>query len=121
MATGERRGRKSRVARAAMRALRGARDLLVRGAKGFGMFITAANPRAGVGRPTSRVFGVDELNSEQELRELVRIMQARRGAGTAGAGAGGKKKAETGAPAAWRGTAPLGRIDEDGALVDPTK
>uniref|UniRef100_A0A0E0KHD9 Uncharacterized protein n=1 Tax=Oryza punctata TaxID=4537 RepID=A0A0E0KHD9_ORYPU len=121
MATaGERRGRmrKSRVAGAAMRALRGARDLYVRGAKGFGKFIVAANPRAGVGRPTSRVFGVGELNSEQELRELVRAMQERRGA-AADTGAGGKK-AETGAPAAWRGIAPLGRIEEDGALVHPT-
>uniref|UniRef100_A0A0D9VXD2 Uncharacterized protein n=1 Tax=Leersia perrieri TaxID=77586 RepID=A0A0D9VXD2_9ORYZ len=125
MATGEQYGRNSKsrgVVRAATRALRGARDLYVRGAKGLGKFIVAANPRAGVaGRPTSRVFGrVGELNSEQELRELVRDTQLARC--DVGAGAGGKK-AETAAPAAWRhGNKPLGRIDEDGALVhDPTK
>uniref|UniRef100_A0A0D9ZBJ2 Uncharacterized protein n=1 Tax=Oryza glumipatula TaxID=40148 RepID=A0A0D9ZBJ2_9ORYZ len=127
MATaGERRGaRKSRVAGAAvLRALRRARDLYVRGARGFGKFVVAANPRVGVvGRPTSRVFGVGELNSEQELRELVRgagAMRATRGA-AADAGAGGKKadQAGAGAPAAWRGrgTAALGRIEEDGALL----
>uniref|UniRef100_A0A0E0KHE3 Uncharacterized protein n=1 Tax=Oryza punctata TaxID=4537 RepID=A0A0E0KHE3_ORYPU len=89
----------------------GGGDLYVRGAKGFGKFIVAANPRAGVDRRTSRVFGIGEPNSEQEVRELVRAMQTRRGA-AADTGAGGKK-AETGAPALWRGTAPLGRIVED--------
>ncbi|KAG8097774.1 hypothetical protein GUJ93_ZPchr0013g37994 [Zizania palustris] len=116
MAAGERRGRiKTGVARAVTRALRGARDLYVRGAKGFGKFIVAANPRAGVvGRPTSRVFGVGGLdNSEQDLRELVRTTQAR---GDPATGAGGKG-AET---AARRGAVSLGRIDEDDAIVHPT-
>uniref|UniRef100_J3LRK0 Uncharacterized protein n=1 Tax=Oryza brachyantha TaxID=4533 RepID=J3LRK0_ORYBR len=124
MATGKRRGRKSRVASATMRALRGARDLYVRGAKGFGEFIVAANPRAGVGRPTSRAFGVRELNSEQELWELVRATQARtvrwvwaRACAAGGGREGGRGGRGRGTGAAWHGTPPLGRIDEDGALV----
>lgn len=118
MATGERCGRKSRVAKAAMRALRGARDLYVRGVKGLDGFVAAANPRAGVGRPTSRVFGVRDLNSEQELLELVRAMQARHSAGTGGVG---DKKAEADVPAVRRGAVPLEKIDEDAAVVHPIK
>ncbi|KAL5209380.1 hypothetical protein ABZP36_005003 [Zizania latifolia] len=121
MAAGERCGRKTGVATAVTRALRGARDLYVRGAKGFGKFIVAANPRAGVGRPTSRVFGVGSLNnSEQDLRELVRAMQARRNPAT-GAGGKGAEKGVPAAPAARSGAVSLGRIDEDDAIVHPTK
>ncbi|TVU45714.1 hypothetical protein EJB05_05210, partial [Eragrostis curvula] len=59
---------------------RGARDLYVRALRGLDRFVVAANPRAGVGRPTSRVFGVGgDRGSEQELREFCR--QKREGGG----------------------------------------
>ncbi|CAN6323024.1 unnamed protein product [Urochloa humidicola] len=109
------RGRKSSSQGAAMRALRGARDLYVRGLRGLDRLLAAASPRrAGVGRPTSRVFGVGGRDSEEELRELVRAMQARPG------GAAGNGKAEAGAPAAVkrRGAATqLERINEEAAVV----
>ena len=49
------RGRGRRTAHGeAMRALRGARDLYVRGIRGLDRLLAAASPRrAGVGRPTS--------------------------------------------------------------------
>jgi hypothetical protein len=68
--------RRSRAGSVAMRALRGARDLYVRGLRGLDRLVAAANPRASVGRPSSRVFGCRD--SEQELRALVRAMEARR-------------------------------------------
>ena len=108
---------------AATRALRGARDLYVRGLRGLDRLLAAASPRrAGVGRPTSRVFGTgSDCDSEELMRELVRAMQARRGA-AASAGAGGSGKAEAAAPAAMksRGTTPLERINEDATVVEPT-
>ena len=107
---------------AATRALRGARDLYVRGLRGLDRLLAAASPRrAGVGRPTSRVFGTGgDRDSEELMQELVRAMQARRGA-AASAGAGGSGKAEAAAPAVKsRGTTPLERINEDAAVVEPT-
>ncbi|PUZ37605.1 hypothetical protein GQ55_9G132500 [Panicum hallii var. hallii] len=117
------RGRGRRSQGAAMRALRGARDLYVRGLRGLDRLLAAASPRrAGVGRQTSRVFGAggDRYSEEELMRELVRAMQARRGAALS-AGAGGSGKAEPGAPAVKsRGTTPLERINEDVAVVEPT-
>jgi hypothetical protein len=72
------RGRRSQGA-----AMRGTRDLYVRGLRGLDRLLAAASPRrAGVGRPTSRVFGAggDRYSEEELMRELARAMQARRGA-----------------------------------------
>lgn len=122
------RGRKP-SAGAAMRALRGARDLYVRGLRGLDRLLAAASPRrAGVGRPTSRVFGVGSRDSEEEeLRDLVRAIQARRAAApSASASAVGsgnnKEDAASGAPPVKRrGATPLQRINEDAvAVVHPT-
>jgi hypothetical protein len=117
---GEHRPRKSQGA--AMHALRGARDLYVRGLRSLDRLLAAASPRkAGVGRPTSsRVFGVggDRGSEEEELQELVRAMQARRTAApapssTGGADASGKEA--RGAPVVKnrRGATQLDRINED--------
>lgn len=101
-----------------MRVLRGARDLYVRGLRGLDRLLAAASPRrGGVGRPTSRVFGGGR-DSEEELRELVRAMHARRP--STGAAVGRNGKAEAAAPAVKKtdrrgGT--LERIDEDVAVV----
>ncbi|KAF8681802.1 hypothetical protein HU200_045240 [Digitaria exilis] len=116
---------------AAMRALRGARDLYVRGLRGLDRLLAAASPRrGGVGRPTSRVFGSGGgRDSDEELRELVRATQARRAAAaaaaasTGGAAVGGVKD-EAGAPAVKRKdrrrvTPQLERINEDAAAVYP--
>ncbi|KAL6893643.1 hypothetical protein ACP4OV_007741 [Aristida adscensionis] len=127
---GEPRGRssKSRAASSAMRALRGARDLYVRGLRRLDRLVAAASPRrAGVGRPTSRVFfsGVGDRDADQELRGLVRAMQARPAAAptTAGAAAGSRAKAVEagGAPAAVRRrSTALERINEEADVVRPT-
>jgi hypothetical protein len=109
-----------------MRALRGARDLYVRGLRGLDRLLAAASPRrAGVGRPTSRVFGgVGSRHSDEDLRDLVRAMQARHAAAAAASvGSGGNKEdAASGAPPAvkMRGATPLQRIDEDAVVVHPT-
>ncbi|CAL4926658.1 unnamed protein product [Urochloa decumbens] len=122
------RGRKSSQGGAAMRALRGARDLYVRGLRGLDRLLAAASPRrAGVGRPTSRVFGVGgDRDPEEELWELVSAMQARRGAAAApsstGAARSGKAEATT-APAAVKrrggATTQLERINEEVSVGHP--
>ncbi|CAD6206161.1 unnamed protein product [Miscanthus lutarioriparius] len=108
---------------AAMRALRGARDLYVRGLRGLDRLLAAASPRrAGMGRPTSWVFGgVGSRHSEEDLRDLVRVMQARRAA-AASVGSGGNKEdaASSAPPVKRRGATPLQRINEDAAVVHPT-
>jgi hypothetical protein len=108
--------RRSRAGSVAMRALRGARDLYVRGLRGLDRLVAAANPRASVGRPSSRVFGCRD--SEQELRELVRAMEARRAPASAGA-VDRREKAEAGA--VRRGGMPLESINEDAAMAHPTR
>ncbi|CAN6292033.1 unnamed protein product [Urochloa humidicola] len=118
------RGRRKPSQGAVMRALRGARDLYVRGLRGLDRLLAAASPRragVGVGRPTSsRVFGGGggggDRDTEEELRELVRAMQAAR------RGAAGSGKAEAGVPAAvkMRGATRLERIDEEAAVVQQT-
>ncbi|CAN6309857.1 unnamed protein product [Urochloa humidicola] len=116
------RGRRKPSQGAVMRALRGARDLYVRGLRGLDRLLAAASPRrAGVGRPTSsRVFGGGggggDRDTEEELRELVRAMQAARRV------AAGSGKAEAGAPAAvkMRGATRLERINEEAAVVQQT-
>ncbi|EER93675.1 hypothetical protein BDA96_01G144600 [Sorghum bicolor] len=120
---GEHRGRKPS---AAMRALRGARDLYVRGLRGLDRLLAAASPRrAGVGRPTSsRVFGVGgSRHSEEDLRDLVRAMQPRRAAAASVGSGGNKEDAATASgapPVKRRGATPLQRISEDAAVVHPT-
>lgn len=105
----------------AMRALRGARDVYVRGLRGLDRLVAAANPRAGVGRPTSRVFGVGgDRGSEEDVRDLVHAMQARRIAVAASAGAARSEKTEAGASAVRRGGMMLESINEDTAVVHPT-
>ncbi|RCV41500.1 hypothetical protein SETIT_9G140700v2 [Setaria italica] len=123
---GEPRGRSRKSRGAAMRALRGARDLYVRGLRGLDRLLAAASPRrAGVGRPTSsRVFGVGcDRDPEEELRELVRAMQARRAAAPSSMGAADASgKEAAGAPVVKkrRGATQLERINEDAAVVYPT-
>jgi len=108
-----------------MRALRGARDLYVRGLRGLDRLLAAASPRrAGVGRPTSRVFGTGgDRDSEELMQELVRAMQARRGAAaSAGAGGSGEGGCEVAGPRRWRGSTwmrpSLIRPADGGGVVD---
>ncbi|TVU01554.1 hypothetical protein EJB05_52995, partial [Eragrostis curvula] len=76
---------------------------------GLDRLVAAANPRAGVGRPTSRVFG------DRGSRAL-----ARHAGGAASAGAVvGSEKAEAGAPTARRRGMVLERINEDTAVDHP--
>ncbi|KAK3146479.1 hypothetical protein QOZ80_3BG0266940 [Eleusine coracana subsp. coracana] len=113
--------RKPRAGSMAMRVLRAARDLYVRGLQGLDRLVAAANPRVGMGQPTSRVFGIggDDRGSEQELRDLVITMQARCGAASAGAVKSDKAEAAA-APGVRRGAVTLERIDENAAVVHPT-
>nr|CAB3502668.1 unnamed protein product [Digitaria exilis] len=91
------------------------------------LLAAASLRRAGVGRPTSRVFGSGGgRDSDEELRELVRAVQARRAAAAASTGgaAAGSGKAEAGVPAVRmtdrrRATPKLERINEDAAVVYP--
>ena len=92
------------------------------GLRGLDRLLAAASPmRAAVGRPTSRVFGVGSRHSEEDLRDLVRVMQARRAA-AASVGSGGNKEdaASSAPPVKRRGATPLQRINEDAAVVHPT-
>ncbi|KAK3149727.1 hypothetical protein QOZ80_3AG0221740 [Eleusine coracana subsp. coracana] len=97
-----------------------ARDLYVRGLRGLDRLVAAANPRLGMGRPTSRVFGVGgDRGSDQELRDPVNTMQARRRRALLRRKK--VKKAEAAAaPGVRRGAETLERIDENAAVVHPT-